>query len=228
MYKINTYGGDIINYLKNYNDYIDYVKTLNRTKKDDVYYEIHHIKPKCMFPELIDEPTNLILLTAREHYLAHYLLWKIYDNMQMSFAFWALCTYSKSKQKVICAKCYERLKIARSKYISENQIGEKNHTYGKKQSIESNKKRSETLKKRYETQAHHRKGVSFKLTSEQIEKAAASQRKSVRCIETGIIYKSQAEAEEMTGCHHTMIGHVCIGKRENVKGFHWEYVDKHI
>ena len=63
-----------MNYKKNYYDYIDYVKTLNRYKGDGKYYEKHHIKPRSLGGN--DSEDNLVLLTAREHYLAHYLLWK--------------------------------------------------------------------------------------------------------------------------------------------------------
>lgn len=42
-------------------------------KRDsDVYYEVHHIIPKYMGGS--NEKTNLVLLTAREHLLAHWLL----------------------------------------------------------------------------------------------------------------------------------------------------------
>ena len=38
-----------MNYEKNYYDYINYVKTLNRKRGDGNYYERHHIKPKINF-----------------------------------------------------------------------------------------------------------------------------------------------------------------------------------
>lgn len=68
-----------MNYEKNYYDYIEYVKTLNRkkTKPTDpgfIYYENHHINPKSNGGD--NDPKNLVLLTAREHFLAHYLLTK--------------------------------------------------------------------------------------------------------------------------------------------------------
>ena len=37
-----------MNYKKNYYDYINYVKTLNRSKKDNRYYEKHHIIPRSL------------------------------------------------------------------------------------------------------------------------------------------------------------------------------------
>lgn len=42
------------------------------------YYERHHIIPRCMGGS--DDENNLVLLTMREHLLAHLLLVKIYPN----------------------------------------------------------------------------------------------------------------------------------------------------
>lgn len=49
------------------------------------YCERHHILPKSLGGK--DVADNLVLLTAREHYVAHRLLWKIYKNRQMALAF---------------------------------------------------------------------------------------------------------------------------------------------
>ena len=38
------------------------------------YYEKHHIIPRCLNGS--NDKDNLVLLTAREHYLCHWLLWK--------------------------------------------------------------------------------------------------------------------------------------------------------
>ena len=55
---------------------------LNRA---DGYVERHHIIPKSEGGS--DEPDNLVNLTAREHYIAHKLLAKIYDDTKMWNAF---------------------------------------------------------------------------------------------------------------------------------------------
>lgn len=49
-----------------------------RNKKKREGYERHHIVPKCMGGG--DEPENLVLLTIREHFVAHRLLTKIYPG----------------------------------------------------------------------------------------------------------------------------------------------------
>ena len=53
----------------------------NPITKDDCYCETHHIIPKSEGG--LDEPDNLVNLTAREHYIAHLLLWKIYKDYKM-------------------------------------------------------------------------------------------------------------------------------------------------
>jgi hypothetical protein len=124
-----------MNYKQNYEDYIAYVKSLNRplTKQrkflkkegyDIGYFEDHHIIPKCCGGT--NEDTNIIALTPREHFLAHYLLCKIYagkEKYKLLCAFIMMAT--KDEYKGITkmnSKLYERLKIERyietSKYLS--------------------------------------------------------------------------------------------------------------
>ena len=46
-----------------------------RSKGDGKYYELHHILPKSLFPNWKRRKTNLVLLTAKEHYFVHELLY---------------------------------------------------------------------------------------------------------------------------------------------------------
>lgn len=56
----------------------------NPITKKDCYCEKHHIIPKSEGGS--NEPDNLVNLTAREHYIAHLLLDKIYNDYKMSRA----------------------------------------------------------------------------------------------------------------------------------------------
>lgn len=49
--------------------------------QDSVYGEVHHVIPKSEGGD--DSKENLVRLTAREHYIAHLLLAKIYDDFKM-------------------------------------------------------------------------------------------------------------------------------------------------
>lgn len=65
----------ILDYKKHYRLLIE--KALNRTTPN-CYTEKHHILPRCMGGP--DEPANLVTLTAREHFVAHWLLHRAYPN----------------------------------------------------------------------------------------------------------------------------------------------------
>lgn len=116
-----------MNYKKNYYDYITYVKTLNRYKGDGNYYEYHHIIPRSLGGN--DSDDNLVLLTGREHFLAHYLLWKFNPCKETAFAFHTMChmwnKYQKRTNNIISSRVYQNFKIEFSKYVSENQKGKK-------------------------------------------------------------------------------------------------------
>jgi hypothetical protein len=49
--------------------------------------EKHHILPRKLFPDFIKSKWNIIILPARAHFLAHYLLAKSTNNRSMWFAF---------------------------------------------------------------------------------------------------------------------------------------------
>jgi hypothetical protein len=59
-----------------YKNLIDNAILEKRTKSTEIYYENHHIVPKHMGGD--NSKDNLVLLTFREHVLAHYLLWRIH------------------------------------------------------------------------------------------------------------------------------------------------------
>jgi len=78
------------------------------------YTENHHICPKAddMFPEYISfrlHPWNCAVLTARQHFIAHIMLWKIYQNSSMARAIWYMSN-GKWKQYNSYSKIYDELK----------------------------------------------------------------------------------------------------------------------
>lgn len=108
-----------MNYIKIYNSLISNSISQNRTKNDGIYYELHHIKPKSLFPDLAKVSSNLVLLTPREHYLAHWMLTKIYPSRAMNYAFLAMCNNAANKNMKrvykVNSKVYEKLKLNFSK-----------------------------------------------------------------------------------------------------------------
>jgi hypothetical protein len=105
-----------MNYEKIYNNLICSAKNKNRKWKSGIYYERHHIVPVCIGGEgKLWELThsNLVLLTAKEHLIAHKLLCLMYPtNNKLKFALWAMCTFKRAK---VSAKTYERIRLEVSK-----------------------------------------------------------------------------------------------------------------
>lgn len=77
-----------------------------RRRGNGTYYERHHILPRSLFPGLVKEKSNIVLLTAREHFVCHRLLTRIYPVSQMFYALWRMC----------CGKEHGHLKISSKKY----------------------------------------------------------------------------------------------------------------
>ena len=65
-----------MDYSRIYNQLIS--KRQNIPPPENVYCEKHHIIPKCL--KGTDDKSNIVKLTAREHYIAHLLLAKIYNT----------------------------------------------------------------------------------------------------------------------------------------------------
>jgi hypothetical protein len=99
-------------------------------KKNGNYFERHHIIPISLGgnKSYSLRSDNIVLLTAREHYLAHRILWLIYRSREMGFAFHRM-VFSESplQTRNFNSKAYEAARIA----LSECQRGEKNPMYGK-------------------------------------------------------------------------------------------------
>ena len=104
-----------MDYKKHYDLLIESRK--NRSISDGEYYEKHHIIPKSMGGG--NEPNNLIYLTAREHFIAHWLLWRIHKNEKMAFAFYAL-THMGQNQTIKSSRVYEECKLARRQFVIKN------------------------------------------------------------------------------------------------------------
>ncbi|MHB8871593.1 MAG: NUMOD3 domain-containing DNA-binding protein [Candidatus Doudnabacteria bacterium] len=113
-----------MDYAKIYNAIILRASSENRVKGIDSYFEKHHIVPRCMGGA--DNADNLVLLTAREHFVCHKLLVEIYPTEnKLKYAFYMFCGKIKSKwcerDYIIGAREYDRIKLERSvAYSGEN------------------------------------------------------------------------------------------------------------
>ena len=103
-----------MNYLRVYNQLIAKSKIRSATKKEaDLilgYSERHHIIPKCMGGD--NTLNNLCFLSAREHFIAHFLLIKIYPKeYKLVYACHRLA-FDKQGNRIKSSKLYESIKKA--------------------------------------------------------------------------------------------------------------------
>lgn len=195
------------------------IKARGQWSPPTVYWEGHHIIPKCLGGEghARSKHENIIRLTAAEHFTAHKLLIELFpDNPKLAYAFWAMCTVSNSAT-ISTPEDYQFAREARSKTIGKaarakliggaasevireahrsKQAGEANGFYGKQHSVQTKQKFSESTSK------------------------------AVRHINTGIEYKSSYEAASALGISRVLINNCCRGKQESTKGgMKFEYVN---
>ena len=111
--------------------------------KVDGYAERHHIIPRSEGGP--DNNDNIVALTAREHYICHLLLAKIYNDYKM----WhAVNLMSRLNDKVkINSRLYEMVRINSAKKHSEIMVGRPSWNKGKKMSEEQKQKLSDATKK---------------------------------------------------------------------------------
>ena len=97
-------------YLNRYNKFIAVLKD----QVIDGYYELHHIIPKSSGGS--NDKSNLIALTGRQHYIAHWMLWKAYGE-NMTRAFFMMSSVGRYER--VSSKTYDK---ARKDYSEQVKI----------------------------------------------------------------------------------------------------------
>jgi hypothetical protein len=136
---------------------------LTRTLDDGVYFEKHHVWPKCMGGP--DEESNLVILTWPEHRLAHMLLVKMFsNNHKLVYACRAMqmnkdgrkinrkmSEWLKKKQAQILSEQLRGISKSEEhkRKISQSQIGRKQSEKTRRKISEANK--GKLLPHRYKT-----------------------------------------------------------------------------
>jgi hypothetical protein len=164
-----------------------YINIINKAKNRllDGYCETHHIIPKSLGGNNLKE--NLVNLTAREHFICHLLLTKMYEGdakNKMVHAAWAMATLENSNQQryKITSKIYKSLRIKYATLKSESLKGKP----GRKHSEETKKKLSQAHigkkrkpmseeSKRKLSESMKGKNVGKKRTHEQLQQQSLRQ-----------------------------------------------------
>lgn len=118
------------------------------------YFEFHHILPRSLFPSWTKKKSNIVPLTAREHFFCHQLLIKIYPGKKMSYALWAMICDKRWKYT---SRDYQKAKENYSKFNigGKSQKGIKNPNKGHPQTEEQ--KRATSIRSTGNTNTKGRK-----------------------------------------------------------------------
>lgn len=177
-----------MDYEKLYNYYINIAKKSGRYKRDGHIYENHHIIPRSIRPDLVKDPSNLVLLTPREHFLAHLALVKIYKNRgdkeaanKMMGALF-LISPRINNNPIKNSRLYEKLKLEYYFNISERNKGKK-WTEEQKKKLKGRSAWNKGLHGVQQCSEETRKKLSLaakkhKVTAKEIEKRIATRRKN--------------------------------------------------
>jgi len=99
------------------------------------YTENHHVIPRSLGG--YDDKENLVKLTAREHFICHLLLTKIYKHDRLSYTKMArafgmmLWMHGENQERYkVSSRRYQHLKKEFAKIQSEEQTGSKNSQFG--------------------------------------------------------------------------------------------------
>jgi hypothetical protein len=94
----------------------------NRIYPKDLYGEKHHILPSSLYPKHRKNPKNIVKLTAKEHVICHWLLYRIfsgYRKQKMAHAFFSMCRSDANQKRYISSRIYEISKKAHAQATSD-------------------------------------------------------------------------------------------------------------
>jgi len=84
------------------------------------YFEFHHILPKSLFPLWAKRKSNIVPLTAREHFFCHQLLIKIWPGKEMIYALFVMTLDKyKHRENRLTSREYENLRKNYRKLLSK-------------------------------------------------------------------------------------------------------------
>lgn len=130
------------------------------------YKEAHHIIPRCIKEDNSKE--NIVNLTAREHYIAHYLLYKMYKDTEHAY-------------KLISAFRYMTVDSHGGNRASSKDFDWMRREYSKNHPMKQQHialKTSNGLKQYYQNETAEQKGVRSKTISESLKRFHSNKDKS--------------------------------------------------
>ena len=162
-----------MNYNKIYSNIVRRALLQNRKKSNGVYFEKHHILPKCLGGN--DKKDNLVLLTFKEHFICHQLLYKMYENTEnaykLMYALHRMYLKGNNNGVVKSGKFYEEVREKFCKQQSDRaklRVGRKCTEETKKKIglIHKGKSISEEHKNKIKKYSNANKELTSKITKE--------------------------------------------------------------
>lgn len=220
-----------MDYRKHYNYLIS--KAKDRILEVEIYTESHHIIPKSEGGK--DVQTNLVNLTAREHFIAHWLLYREDPlNSKRAFAFWRMCNgqgkIPSEKWYIPSSRAYEEGKLAwrdNMKHALKGRKKSKDHVAkvaaanrGKIRSLQARKNMSKAAKKRGIPPGYYKMVESRKVQDKRQEKTVY-----MLDVGTGEVIKEFSSlklASKSVNRNPSNIS-VAIKKQTTSAGFKWKY-----
>lgn len=213
-----------MNYPKLYNKLIANAQSQKRVR-GDVYYESHHIVPKCKGGSNRSE--NRVFLTAREHFIAHWILYRIYPtDRAIIAAFKVMFAKGRTGNRYVpSSRAYEESKIA----FSESQKGEKNHRYGKPSHNKGVSFSAESRKRMSEAQKGAGRGRVLSLETRKKMSLAKEGSTRVSCRKPIMATNDRGETHRFNSLkemaqkykmYTANITHCLKGRKQRLKGWH--------
>jgi nitrate/TMAO reductase-like tetraheme cytochrome c subunit len=111
-----------VDYSVNNHHYARYIKLIEWAKFNPPsgMVEKHHIVPRSMGGS--NKKDNLVALSPRVHFIAHWLLWKAYKNGKMANAFWTMKLCNGMR---LNSKSYEQARAVAIEYMASTKRGKK-------------------------------------------------------------------------------------------------------
>lgn len=201
-------------------------------KKKGEYFEGHHIIPKSKGgtgnSNRPKNNQNIVLLTSREHFLSHWLLWRIYGDRSTALAFHKMMSINDNQNRITSSRGYEEAREAFRLTNLGNQYGKGKH---KIISEEQKKKHSDFMKGKYvgEKNPFFNK-THTQQTKEKIRKSREGINKDKIwnyggkkiIMKDNIIirvFDTSQEVADFIGCTVSNVGHVLCGKQKTAKGY---------
>lgn len=190
----------------------------SKNRKISGYTETHHIIPKSLGGT--NKPSNLVKLTAREHYICHVLLTRMTEGTDkakmihaaFSFIFWV------SKKHIRNIKINSRIFHTLKELRQKNLIIEMAKPENKKKSSDGAKKLWSDDE--YKKKASNKRKLLWK-DSDYLDKMKSRKRTFKKVCINGIIYPSLREAAKNLILDPSTISKRCSSKHE--KFVNWNY-----